>query len=871
MAEKDKLAMGDAAFKNIKYKFGGDFKKGSTPTLLDSSQAQIVKAFIENMVFHSKYQIVTGDTAQTRFHIDFTHENLVVFDLMIPTALRFDEIPTLGGDLILSSQDIIANVAESKFRQYKKEGFVIHPQNMPSDTAAGFESVLKLFGWDSGTPYSVGLRAPAASSLSGSSSLDSDNSLTWILPFEDGTANQVLATDGSRTLSFIDASGFTFDFSDGANSFSVDSGDTITFSSSDGSVTIDCSSSDTIDLTASGGGGGGSITVGDGTTSVSSATSLRFSNDCVSNPSTGVARVLTGRPIKLVGTDGNGVVSAVGATISTATSAGVGVEDHNFYAGDGMQLDKLGSGTSESLQLSVQHTRVETDNLNFDFRCGDRIGIRGGNGIDTSYTAASYPYYVYVAVEDSVMQSISSIAAVGNNFDINGGNGITITGGTAAITIDADVRDIQAGSGISVSESSGTYTITNTGGGGGGGGGTVTSVDVTSTDGSVSISGSPITSSGTIDLSVSGGGGGSGTVTSVDITSSNGTIDTSGGAITSSGTLDVDLPYQGTSGSYTSADITVDDYGRITSVSSGGGGGGGTLFNFDDPSGNSFSVSSGDTVSLFSTDSSITIDTSSSGSIGLSLATTPMTSFNVDDPSGNSFTVSDSDTVSFFSTDSSITIDCSSSDSIGLSLASTPMTSFNFDDPSGNSFTVSDSETVSFFSTDSSITIDTSSSGSIGLSVAGGGGLSSFDVYDDSGNYWTLDSSSSDFYFTSSDGFIAWDCSSSNYADAYSGSSDERLKENIKPLEGSAEKVAALRAVEFDWTDEREVKFAKKRTGTAHDFGFIAQEVEKVVPEVVGERQNGMKTINYAKVVPLLLDVIQDLSKRVEDLESKAL
>jgi hypothetical protein len=301
------------------------------------------------------------------------------------------------------------------------------------------------------------------------------------------------------------------------------------------------------------------------------------------------------------------------------------------------------------------------------------------------------------------------------------------------------------------------------------------------------------------------------------------TIDTSGGAITSSGTLDVDLPSQGTSGTYTSADITVNDYGVITSVSSGGGGGGGTLFDFVDPSGNSFSVSSGDTVSFFSTDSSITIDTSSSGSIGLSLATTPMTSF-------------------------------------------------NFDDPSGNSFTVSDSETVSFFSTDSSITIDTSSSGSIGLSVAGSGGITSFDVYDDSGSSWTMDSSSesSGFNFSSNDGFIAWDCSSSNYVDGYSGSSDERLKENIEPLKGSAEKVAALRAVEFDWTDEREIKFAKKRTGNAHDFGFIAQEVEKVVPEVVGERRNGMKTINYAKVVPLLLDVIQDLTQRIERLESKS-
>lgn len=817
MAKKTKLSMGNAAFKNINYKFDGNFKKGSTPTLLDSSQAQIVKAFIENIVFHSKFQIVTGETPQTRFHIDFTHDNLVVFDLMIPTALKFDETPTLGGNLDLNGNEIHSNVPGFKFLQYAKDGFQIHPQNAPSPTTTNFESVLRLFGWDGtpGTPYNVGFRAPDTASLAGSGSLDSDNGLVWVLPFEDGTNNQVLATDGSGTLSFIDGSGFTFDFSDGANSFSVDSGDTITFSSSDGSVTIDCSTTDTIDLTASGGGGGPSV--GDSTNGyVSSPSTIQFSNESVSNPSTGVARVLTGRPINLY-TTGNG--QKTGGPVITYTGASVGSEDYHFRAGDGMKLIANGSGaTADELQLEVLKTEFSADTGVVDWRCGDRWMFVGGNGIITSTDPSSYPYGINIVVEDDVVQNINSIAAVGNSFDINAGTGISIAGGTAAITIDADVADIQAGSGISVSEASGVYTITNTGGGGGGGSGTVTSVDITSTDGSVSISGSPITTSGTIDLSVSGGGGGG--VTSVDITSANGTIDTSGGPITSSGTLDVDLPYQGTSGSYTSADITVNDYGVITSVSSGGGGGGGTLFDFDDPSGNSFSVSSGDTVSFFSTDSSITIDTSSSGSIG-------------------------------------------------LSLTDTPMYSFDFEDPSGNTFTVWDNDTVSFYSTDGSITIDTAFTGQIGLSVASSG-LSSFDVYDDVGSSWTLDSSSSDFNFSSSDGFIGWDCSSSNYVDGYSGSSDERLKENIEPLKGSAEKVAALRAVEFDWTDEREIKFAKKRTGNAHDFGFIAQEVEKVVPEVVGERRNGMKTINYAKVVPLLLDVIQDLTQRIERLESKS-
>jgi hypothetical protein len=88
--------------------------------------------------------------------------------------------------------------------------------------------------------------------------------------------------------------------------------------------------------------------------------------------------------------------------------------------------------------------------------------------------------------------------------------------------------------------------------------------------------------------------------------------------------------------------------------------------------------------------------------------------------------------------------------------------------------------------------------------------------------------------------------------------SDERVKENIKTIDNSLEKVNKLRGVEFNKIGED-----KK------SIGVIAQEIEKVLPEVVKTDDEGMKSVAYGNVVGVLIEAVKELNKEVEELKTK--
>ena len=95
--------------------------------------------------------------------------------------------------------------------------------------------------------------------------------------------------------------------------------------------------------------------------------------------------------------------------------------------------------------------------------------------------------------------------------------------------------------------------------------------------------------------------------------------------------------------------------------------------------------------------------------------------------------------------------------------------------------------------------------------------------------------------------------------------SDIRLKDNVEVIKGSLDKIDGIRGVEFDWNEDSP-GWARER---GHDVGVIAQEVQKVLPEVVQERKNGYLGVDYKRIVPLLIESVKELKQEIEDLKIK--
>jgi hypothetical protein len=88
----------------------------------------------------------------------------------------------------------------------------------------------------------------------------------------------------------------------------------------------------------------------------------------------------------------------------------------------------------------------------------------------------------------------------------------------------------------------------------------------------------------------------------------------------------------------------------------------------------------------------------------------------------------------------------------------------------------------------------------------------------------------------------------------FNSSSDQNLKTNIETIENALDITSQLRGVSFDW----------KETGSK-SYGVIAQELEKVLPDLV--KTGELKTVNYSGIIGVLIEAIKELKEDIEDLK----
>jgi len=114
--------------------------------------------------------------------------------------------------------------------------------------------------------------------------------------------------------------------------------------------------------------------------------------------------------------------------------------------------------------------------------------------------------------------------------------------------------------------------------------------------------------------------------------------------------------------------------------------------------------------------------------------------------------------------------------------------------------------------------------------------------------------------------------------DVTANTSDKRLKTKIKNIDSALEKISKINGVYFNW-NEKAKELAHKNT-EKREIGLIAQEVQSILPEIIHQAPFDMEnvkggslsgenylTIQYEKIVPLLVECIKELKKEIEELK----
>ena len=97
-------------------------------------------------------------------------------------------------------------------------------------------------------------------------------------------------------------------------------------------------------------------------------------------------------------------------------------------------------------------------------------------------------------------------------------------------------------------------------------------------------------------------------------------------------------------------------------------------------------------------------------------------------------------------------------------------------------------------------------------------------------------------------------------------SSDRRFKKNITPFGSVLTQLTALQPVHYFW---RVTEFPEQHFGNSQAYGLIAQDVERVLPELVVTNEDGFKAIDYSKLPLLTIEAVKELNTEVRGLRTE--
>ncbi len=102
-------------------------------------------------------------------------------------------------------------------------------------------------------------------------------------------------------------------------------------------------------------------------------------------------------------------------------------------------------------------------------------------------------------------------------------------------------------------------------------------------------------------------------------------------------------------------------------------------------------------------------------------------------------------------------------------------------------------------------------------------------------------------------------------ATSYVATSDKRFKKDIKSIENAMDLVNKLQGVSYKW---RSSEFKERSFGSEGQIGFIAQDVEKIIPEAVIKDENGYYGINYNMIIPVLAEALKGQAAKMQEQQS---